>query len=129
MPTRFNKGISFVRPGASAQDYVFTAGDVTPDVSLGTFFQTAASALTITNFDGGERGKIIFIYSGSNGATTLQNSAGGINMFGTIATIQGTSTLLAYASSGNYVMQNRECLQFIHNGTDWSQVTPSVRIP
>lgn len=128
MPTRLNKGISFVRPGANTQDYVFTAGDQTPDVSLGTFFQTAASALTITNFDGGERGKPIFIYSTSGGATTIQNSAGGINLFATVATIQGTSTLLAYSTTGNYVMANREVMQFIYNGTDWSQVGASLRI-
>lgn len=128
MPTRLPYGLSFVKPGARSTEYVFTAGDTSPDVSLGTFFQTAASALTITNFDGGERGKLIYIYSNSGGATTIQNSAGGINLFATVATIQGTSTLLAYSTTGNYVMANREVLQFIYNGTDWSQVGPSVRI-
>lgn len=129
MPTRLPYGVSFVKPFAKTDEYVFTAGDTTPSVALGTFFQTAASALTITNFDGGERGKMIYIYSASNGATTIQNSAGGINVFATVATIQGTSSLLAYSTTGNYLMQNKEILQFMHNGTDWSQVSPSVRVP
>ena len=129
MPTRLPYGLSYVKPGARSGEYTFTAGDQTPDVSLGTFFQTAASALTITNFDGGERGKAIFIYSASNGATTIQNSAGGINVFATVATVQGTTSFLVMSTTGSYVMQNREILQFMHNGTDWSQVSPSVRVP
>ena len=127
MPTRLPYGLSYVKPGARSGEYTFTAGDTTPDVSLGTFWATAASALTITNFDGGERGKIIYIYSGSNGATTIQNSAGGINTFASIgANSQGTITTV---TTGNYLMQNREVMHFIHNGTDWSQVSPSLRIP
>lgn len=127
MPTRLPYGLSYVKPGARAGEYTFTAGDTTPDVSLGTFFVTAASALTILNFDGGERGKVIFIYSNSNGATTLQNSAGGINVFSTIAT--NSAGFLNSATTGNYLMQNREVQQFVHNGNDWSQVTPSLRVP
>ena len=128
MPTRLVHGLSFVRPSANSGGYTFTVGDQTPDVSLGTFFVTAPSSLTILNFDGGERGKVIYLYSNSASSTTLQNSAGGINVFATVATIQGTSTLLAYSTTGNYVMGNREVLQFVHNGTDWSQVSPSIRI-
>ena len=127
MPTRLPYGLSYVKPGALSDAYVFTAGDVTPDVSMGTFFQTAASALTITRFDGGERGKIIYIYSNSNGATTIQNSAGGINVFATVGV--SSSGTITTVTTGNYVMQNREVLHFIHNGTDWSQVSPSLRIP
>lgn len=127
MPTRLPYGLSYVKPGANSGEYTFTAGDTTPSVALGSFFVTAASALTITNFDGGERGKIIYIYSNSNGATTLQNSAGGINMFGTIAT--NSAGFLNSATTGNYLMQNREVMHFIHNGTDWSQVSPSLRVP
>ena len=126
MPTRFPYGLSFVKPGASSDSYTFVAGDVTPDVSLGTVFFTANSAVTITNFDGGERGKIIFVSAGSEGAT-IQNSAGGINLFASIATIQGTSGLFAYSATGNYLMLTKETLQFLHNGTDWTQISPSFR--
>lgn len=127
MPSRFPFGLSYIKPGALSGSYTFTAGDTTPDVSLGTVFFTAASALTITNFDGGERGKIIYLFSNSDGATTIQNSAGGINVFATVATV--SSSFIKYSSTGNYLMTNNETLQFLHNGTDWTQASPSVRIP
>ena len=127
MPTRLPYGLSYVKPGAKSSEYMFTAGDTTPDVSLGTFFQIANSGITITNFDGGERGKAIFIYSGSGSVATIQNSAGGINVFGTIAT--NSAGFLNSATTGNYLMANRETLMFMHNGTDWSQVSPSLRVP
>jgi hypothetical protein len=129
MPTRLPYGVSFIKPGVPSGIYTFTSGDTTPDVSLGTVFFTATSAVTITNFDGGERGKIIIVTSESNGVTTLQNSAGGINLFATIAAISSGGTRpLTYSSSGNYLMQNKDTLMFIHNGTDWSQISPSVRV-
>lgn len=127
MPTRLPYGLSYVKPGARSAEYTFIAGDTTPDVSIGTFWVTGASAVTITNFDGGERGKVIYIYSNSNGATTIQNSAGGVNLFATIAT--NSAGFLNSATTGNYLMQNKEVIHFIHNGTDWSQVSPSLRIP
>ena len=129
MPTRLPYGLSFIKPGAVAGAYTFTAGDTTPDVSLGTVFFTAASALTITRFDGGERGKVIILFSNSGGATTIQNSAGGINVFATIATISnGTIDPFVYSSTGDYLMANNEALHFLHNGTDWSQISPSFRV-
>ena len=126
MPTRLPYGISFIKPGAVAGAYTFSNGDQTPSVALGTVFFTATSAITITRFDDGERGKIIFLVSESNGATTIQNSAGGINLFTTTA-ILGVGSLGTVTTGGNYLMQNREILQFLHNGTDWTQVTPSFR--
>ncbi len=125
MPSRLPYGISYIKPGAVAGAYTFTAGDQTPSVALGTVFFTAASALTITNFDDGERGKTIYLYSASGGATTLQNSAGGINMFA--AAVVAITGSLGTVTTGNYVMNNKEVLQFLHNGTDWSQVSPSFR--
>lgn len=127
MPTRLPYGISYVKPGARSGEYVFTAGDTTPDVRLGTFFQIANSGITITNFDGGERGKAIYIYSNSASVATIQNSAGGIRVFGTIAT--NSAGFLNSATTGNYLMGNNEILHFMHNGTDWSQVSPSLRVP
>lgn len=122
MPTRFPYGISFVKPGANSGEYTFTAGDQTPDVSMGTYFVTAASALTITRFDGGERGKIIFIRSNSGGATTIQNSAGGINIFNLVLFNSAGNIATLSSTGGNAVMLNREVMQFAHNGTDWDYV-------
>lgn len=126
MPTRLPYGLSFVKPNAPSGDYTFTSGDVTPDVSMGTFFTNATSAVTITNFDGGERGKMIFLRCNSTGVLTVQNSAGGINLFAIVVTI--SAGLLAYSTSGNHAMVNRETIGFVHNGTDWSQLGTSVRI-
>lgn len=125
-PTRLPYGLSFVKPGVASTEYTFVAGDQTPDVSYGTYFVTAASALTITNFDGGERGKVIFVRSGSAGAITLQNSAGGINMRS--MTVSVSAGILKYASTGNYVMGLYDVAQFAHNGTDWDQVGSLVTI-
>lgn len=126
MPTRFPYGIGFIKPGADSGAYTLPSTQ-TPDVSLGTVFFTAASALTVTNFLGGERGKIIYIISGSNGATTLQNSAGGINVREAIGT--NSAGTITTVTTGNYLMQNHDVLNFIHNGTDWDQVGPGIRIP
>jgi hypothetical protein len=128
MPTRLPYGLVFIKPGAVAGAYTFTAGDQTPDVSLGTVFFTAASALTITNFDGGERGKIIIVFSNSDGATTIQNSAGGINTFSVIGS--NSAGFVKYSSgTSTYLMTNNESLMYLHNGTDWSQISPSLRLP
>lgn len=120
-PTRLPYGLSYVKPGAIAADYTFVTGDTTPDVSMGTFFVTAASALTITNFDNGERGKVIYLYSNSGNATTIQNSAGGITLNNIVMTV--SAGILAYsATAGNAVMLNNEVMEFMHDGTDWALV-------
>lgn len=126
MPTRLPYGISFIKPGARSGDYQLVAGDTTPDVSLGTVFFTASSGVTITNFDGGERGKVIIIISNSASVTTIQNSAGGINVNALVTTI--SSGYLTYSSSGNYVMGAKDAIQFVHNGSDWTQVSASIRV-
>ena len=121
-PTRLPYGLSFVKPGANSVEYTFTAGDVTPDVSMGTFFVTAASSLTITNFDGGERGKVIYLFCNSGGATTIQNSAGGININNIVGATSNNQVITVSATAGNAVLLNNEVAQFMHNGTDWSLV-------
>ena len=123
MPTRLPYGLSYVKPGARSAEYTFTAGDTTPDVSLGTYFITGASAITITNFDGGERGKIIYIRSNSGGATTIQNSAGGINISNIVMSVSNGSVFAISATGGNALMLNREVMHFAHNGTDWDYVS------
>ena len=125
-PTRLPYGLSFVKPGVDSGIYTFTAGDQTPDVSYGTFFVTAASALTITNFDGGERGKIIFVYSNSASATTIQNSAGGINLDNLLYNVS-SGFVKVTTNTGNAILVNREVVQFVHNGTDWSMVGTRVQ--
>lgn len=122
MPTRLPYGLSFVKPGARSGEYTFTAGDQTPDVSLGTYFITGASALTITRFDGGERGKIIILRCNSAGATTIQNSAGGINITNIVMAVSNGSVFTISATGGNAVMLNNEDMMFAHNGTDWDYV-------
>jgi len=121
MPSRFPYGISFVKPGVASSEYTFTAGDQTPDVSFGTYFVTGASSLTITRFDGGERGKIIFLRCNTGGAVTIQNSAGGINISNIVLANVGTA-LIYSASGGNAVMLNNEVMAFACNGTDWDYV-------
>ena len=116
--SRLPNGLGFVKPGATS---VFTAGDQTPDVKQGSFFVTAASALTITNFDNGELGQVLTVVCNTGGAVTIQNSAGGINIVNMVISISA-GQLLASATAGSIVMLNKEAIQFYHNGTDWSQV-------
>jgi len=129
-PTRLPYGISFVKPGVHSGQYTFTRGDQTPDVSLGTYFVTAASAITITNFDGGERGKMIFIRCNTAGAVTIQDSAGGINIENIVMASSGGAlgVFIYSATGGNAVMLNKEVMEFIHNGTDWDYVGNRVVI-
>jgi hypothetical protein len=127
MPSRFPYGFSFIKPGEKSGAYTFTAGDQTPDVSLGTVFVAASSAITITRFDGGELGKLLILISNSGSVTTIQNSAGAINLFASVSTVSNGA--LIYSSTGNYVMANKEAMMFMHNGSDWSQVSASLRIP
>lgn len=121
-PTRLPYGLSYVKPGVASGDYTFTAGDTTPSVLMGTFFVTGASSLTITNFDDGERGKVIYLYCNTGGAVTIQNSAGGINLNNIVGATSNNQVILVSATAGNAVMLNREVMEFMHNGTDWSLV-------
>jgi hypothetical protein len=115
-----------VKPGADSKAYTFAAGDVTPDVKMGTVFFNSTSAATITNFDGGERGKIIIVACNSSSIITIQNSAGGINCLNALVT--NSAGFLKYSSTGNLLMANNESLMFVHDGTDWSSVGSLVRV-
>jgi hypothetical protein len=121
--SRFPNGISFVKPGVAAP--TFTAGDTTPDVSNGSYFHTDDSLVTIANFDGGERGKFITVISGSGGSTTIQNSAGGINITSLVYSVSA-GLLTPSVNTGNAVMLNNEALTFYHNGTDWHATSTRV---
>lgn len=123
-PTRLPYGLSYVKPGANATDYTLVAGDQTPDVSYGTYFVTAASAITITNFDGGERGKLIYLRCNTGGAVTIQDSAGGINIENIVMASSGGAlgVLIYSATGGNAIMLNKEVMGFAHNGTDWDYI-------
>jgi len=127
MPTRLPYGLSFIKPDAPATAYTFVAGDTTPDVPQGTVFFTAASAVTITNFDGAERGKVIFVTSMSNGAITLQNSAGGIQMRSVIGT--NSAGICKITTGGNYLMRDVETVGLIYTGTTWCEIGVGVRVP
>lgn len=127
--TRFPNGISFVKPDVTAANtggFYFAPGDTTPNVANGAYFVTAGSALTITNFDGGQQGQIIIIRSNSQGATTIQNSAGGINTLSLAYTPSAGGVITVGTNTGNIVMGNNEIVMFVHNGTDWSQVGTRV---
>lgn len=123
-PTRLPYGISYVKPGVSFDQYTFVAGDITPDVSYGTFFVTGASSLSIANFDGGELGKNIFVYSNSGGSTTIINSVGAITFNNIVSVASGgaQNIFTLSATGGNLVMLNRECLEFMHTGSGWAMV-------
>lgn len=121
-PTRLPYGLSYVKVGANSGAYTFIPGDVTPDVSYGTYFVTGKSACTITNFDKGERGKIIYLYCNSAGAHVIQNSAGGINIQNVVMTVSALGVLLYSSTAGNATLLNGEVAGFMHNGTDWSYI-------
>jgi len=124
MPTRLPYGLSYVKPGARSGEYTFTAGDTTPDVSMGTYFVIANSGVTITNFHGGELGKIIYVKANSGSVATIQNSAGGINIFNTVVASSGGAlgVVIYSATGGNATLLNREVAGFAHNGTDWDYI-------
>lgn len=124
MPTRLPYGLSYVKPGARSGEYTFKSGDQTPDVSMGTYFFIASSGITITNFDGGELGKIIYVKANSGSLATIQNSAGGINITNIVVQNSGggLGVLIYSATNGNAILLNEEVAQFAHNGTDWDYV-------
>jgi len=63
-PTRFPGGISFILPHSEARSgaFTFVAGDTTPSVADGSLFFAANSGVTVSKFDGGEKGKVIWVY-------------------------------------------------------------------
>lgn len=81
-------------PGASDHDSMrtFASADTTPSVRGGTKWITNATAVTITDFDDGEDGCLIYVYSG--GATTYDTT--GTNLTGSsvdIVTASGDLTV------------------------------------
>jgi hypothetical protein len=125
MPTRLPYGLSFIKPGDKAKAYTFPY-TATPSVKLGTVFFNSDSAITITNFTGGERGKIIIVDCNSSSIMTLQNSAGGINIR-SLVYVGSAPGYLLYSSTGNLAMIKQDAVMFVHNGTDWDQVGSLVR--
>ncbi len=113
MPTRFPDGLSFVRPnlvGANTSQYTFKAGDQTPDVSKGVYFFASESAATITNFDGGELGQVIYV-RGADVGTVIQHSAGGIFFAST---------------AGNVTLGSGQTVGFIRDDAQWNELSPGV---
>ena len=123
--TRLPYGLSFVKPGEATAD-IRLESSATPNVAEGAYFLTAASAITISNFAGGEVGQVIILTSDSNGATTLQNSAGGIVIYSSVGT---NSAGFCKVTTGNYVMQDEETKAFVYTGAGWSELGCGVRIP
>jgi len=128
MPTRLPYGLSFIKPGAKSKVYTFTAGDVTPDVSMGTVFFNSTSNATITNFDGGELGKIIIVGCNSTGIMTLANSAGGINALSYVASASAAG-VVTVTTGGNYSMVTGEAKAFVYVGANgWSELGAGLRV-
>ena len=128
MPTRLPYGLSFIKPGAKSKAYTFTAGDVTPDVSMGTVFFNSTSNAIITNFDGGEIGKIIIVACNSTSIMTLANSAGGINALSYVAAASAAG-VVTVTTGGNYAMVKGEAKAFVYTGTNgWSELGAGLRV-
>lgn len=119
-PTRFPYGVSFVKPGANSTEYVLESG-ATPDVSFGTYFIRSESSNTISNFEGGERGKVIFLKCSTGSVVIIQNSAGGIRLTNIVGTTSAGSTV-SFTTGGNITMLNGETIGFMHDGTDWQML-------
>ena len=91
--------------GTARARLVFTSGDTTPDVSTGDFWLANNSGATsITNFDGGSTGSVIYVVA-NNANTTLVDS--------------GTSSGISLLGGANYTMAQYEGKTFVQNGTDW----------
>jgi hypothetical protein len=97
---------------------------------MGTWFAVNFSSNTITNFLGGERGKLLFIECQTGGVVILQNSAGGIRGNNIVmATSGGSQAILTMsATAGNITMLNGETLGFVHDGTSWSLIGDRIAI-
>ena len=124
-PTRLPYGLSYVIPGAPTSAYVIGTS-ATPDVSYGTYFVANASNTTITNFAGGERGKIIYLRAETGGVVVIQNSAGGIRANGIVYALSNGTFIVQSSTAGNITMLSGETLHFAHNGTDWGMVGSRV---
>ena len=125
VPTRLPYGLSFVKPfnafGATSSQYILQTG-ATPDVSMGTWFQATQSSNTITNFLGGERGKLLLINCATGGVVILQNSAGGIRFNNIVVATSSNQVLTVNSTAGNLTMLNGETLGFAHDGVSWSMI-------
>jgi len=72
-PTRLPYGLSLSKPfyGATSGAYVLDTTTATPDCRLGSYFIANASGPTITNFVGGERGKLLFVECQTGGVVII----------------------------------------------------------
>lgn len=84
----------------------FTLNDATPDVSGGNVFVTANTTVTITDFDNGTAGQVIYIIFGDAGTTI--NESGNIVLSGAF-----TSTL-------------NDTISFVFDGATWYELSRSV---
>lgn len=125
-PTRFPYGVSLVKPGLdprfnnSAQIIISNSSNTifgTPDLSLGSYWVAANSGL-ITNFLGGEQGKLLYIKCTTGGCVIIQNSAPVIRLNNIVGTTSAGSTI-SFTTAGNLTMLNGEILPFVHDGTGW----------
>lgn len=123
-PTRFPYGFSYVKPnlvGTQTSQYILPTG-ATPDVSLGTYFVVNFSSNTITNFLGGERGKILYINCQTGGVVVVQNSVGGIRFNNIVGATSNNQVITVSSTAGNITMLNGEVLHFINDGVSWALV-------
>jgi len=76
--------------------YAFTDGDVTPDISGGTFFKTAnTGATSITDFDG-NTDALIYVRAG-DGVTTIVHDATKIALQGGISITLAAGDIMVFA--------------------------------
>ena len=131
-PTRLPYGLSLSKPlyGANSNIVILDTATATPDCRLGSYFLAQASGPTITNFVGGERGKLLFLECQTGGVVILQNSAGGIRMNNIVVLLSGgaQAILTLSATAGNATMLNGETLGFVHDGTSWSLIGDRIAI-
>lgn len=114
-PTRFPYGISYVKPGENSANYSLVAGDVTPDVSMGTLFYTANSAVTISRFDGGELGKTIYIYNAQTNSAVTFSTGGGI-ILSPILSANTATGATTYGQAGTLAMLSNQLVGFMFIG-------------
>lgn len=123
-PTRLPYGLSYVKPFTNSIEYTLE-NSVTPNVSNGTYFLAANSAITITHFLGGERGKVIHVTANSGNATTLLNihlAANDILWLNNIV-YSISSGIMKYSSTGgNITLLDGETITLVHTGLYWSQI-------
>ena len=89
--------------GKQSEFAQFTANDATPDVGDGNLFKTAnTSATTITMFDGGSNGQIIWVVIGD-----------------THTTIDFTGTNLEGNSGADWTPTTNDHMVCVSDGTNW----------